>query len=109
MVKLGRMITGKPICSATERASSKVVAYPLRGMSTPMRFMASLKSCRSSAFSMASREAPMSSTPWRASAPFRASATARLRAVCPPRVGSRTSGFSRARICSATSGVMGST
>ena len=90
-------------------ASSQEVAYPDLGISTPTRFMACLKSSRSSAFSMASSEAPMSSTPWRARAPFLARATARLSAVWPPSVGSSTSGFSRAMICSATSGVMGST
>jgi hypothetical protein len=57
---------------------------------------------------MASRFAPMSFTPCRSSAPLFARATARFSAVWPPSVGRSASGFSRARICSANSGVMGS-
>ncbi len=48
--------------------------------------------------------APISSTPWRASAPFAASCIAVLSAVWPPMVGSSASGFSRAMIFSTISG-----
>ena len=50
----------------------------------------------------------MSSTPWRSSAPDSPSATARFSAVCPPTVGSRASGRSRAITRSTISGVSGS-
>ena len=71
--------------------------------------MATLKRSRSSAVSIASSEAPISWTPCRASAPLCESFTARLRAVCPPSVGSNASGFSRSRMRSAISGRSGST
>ena len=53
--------------------------------------MASRKSLRSSALSMASARAPISSTPYWASTPCCSSASAVLSAVCPPMVGSSTS------------------
>ena len=74
----------------------------------PIRAIASRNLSRSSARSITSARAPISSTPWRASAPEAASAIAVLSAVCPPIVGSRASGFSRAMIFSTTSGVIGS-
>ena len=81
----------------------------IRGDFRPILSIASRKSCRSSALAIASSFAPISSTPWRASAPLFASAIAVLSAVCPPIVGSSASGFSRAMIFSTISGVIGST
>ena len=75
---------------------------------TPMRAMASLKSRRSSALRIASRLAPISSTPKRSRVPFSARATARLRAVWPPMVGSKASGRSISITRATTSGVRGS-
>ena len=80
------------------RASSRFVAKPLRGTSSPMRAMASLKSWRSSPISTARRLAPMSRTPSRSRTPRRESSTARLSAVCPPTVGRSASGRSRSRM-----------
>lgn len=45
-------------------ASSRVWARPERGTAKPIRCMACLKRSRSSAFSMASRLAPINSTPY---------------------------------------------
>ena len=64
-VKAGRMIRGNlPIIWWTARASSIVVAVPEVGVLSPMSFMASLKSSRSSALSIEGSLAPMSSTPY---------------------------------------------
>jgi len=90
----------RPISSATACASSRLLASPERGHSSPAWVMVSLKSWRSSASCMARSEAPISSTPKRASTPLSARATARLSPVCPPTVGSRASGRSWAMICS---------
>ena len=65
-----------------------------RGVAKPMRFMAAMKRSRSSALSMASWLAPMSSTPALASTPSRTRSNAQLSAVWPPIVGSRASGRS---------------
>jgi hypothetical protein len=78
------------------------------GFSMPMRSIASRKSLRSSAISMASRLAPISSTPNRSSTPMSASASEVLRPVCPPMVGSSASGRSFSMMRATTSGVMGS-
>ena len=65
-------------------------------MSRPIRRMAWRNSSRSSALSMASREAPISLHPVLAPAhPSRTRSSAQLRAVCPPMVGSSASGRSR--------------
>ncbi len=58
----GLIISGKPIASAIRRASRRFEAKPLRGTSSPAATIASLNSSRSSAFLMALRVAPMSST-----------------------------------------------
>ena len=108
-VKEGRMTAGRPVVSRTFFASSRFVAKPLFGTSSPMRAMASLKSWRSSPTSTARRLAPMSRTPSRSRTPRRESSTARLSAVCPPTVGSSASGRSRSRMASTASGVSGST
>ncbi len=77
--------------------------------------MASRKSWRSSALSMASAEAPISSTRYFSSVPRLRRESAVLSAVCPPMVGSSantmpsgTFGRSRAMIFSRNSGVIGS-
>ncbi len=79
-----------------------------RGFSSPIPAITSRKRPRSSAFSMASRLAPMSSTPCSASTPISSSFSAVLSPVCPPIVGSSASGFSLAMILATTSGVIGS-
>ncbi len=86
-----------------------VRARPLSGTSTPIDFIASRNSSRSSATLIDSSEAPISSTPYRASTPSSASATARFSAVWPPTVGSSASGCSRAMIAASVAGVSGST
>ena len=59
------MIKGNfPIIWCTASASSIVVAVPEVGVLSPMSFMASLKSSRSSALSIEGSLAPMSSTPY---------------------------------------------
>jgi hypothetical protein len=73
-----------------------------------MRVIASLNFSRSSALSMASREAPISSTPYFSSTPSRARSSAQLSAVCPPMVGSSASGRSFSMIFSTTCQVIGS-
>ena len=84
-------------------------ARPLSGTSRPIDSSASRKRSRSSATWIASRDAPISRTPWRASVPSSASSTARLSAVCPPTVGNTASGRSRAMIFSTIRAVSGST
>ncbi len=69
-VKLGRMTAGKPSCSCTVNASASVWAMPERAEPSPMRVIASLNFWRSSAFSIASGEAPISRTPYLLSTPF---------------------------------------
>ena len=78
------------------------------GLSMPISAIASRNFSRSSARSITSALAPISSTPWRASAPEACSCMAVFSAVCPPIVGSRASGFSRMMIFSTISGVIGS-
>ena len=103
------MMVGRPTISSAARASSSVVAISERGISSPMRFIAARNRSRSSALAMASRSAPISSTPRRASVPSSASASAVFSAVCPPIVGSTASGRSFSRMRATTSGVTGST
>ena len=81
---------------------------PARGTSSPASSIASLNPLRSSALWIASSEAPINAMPKRSRSPDSASATATFRAVWPPRVGSRASGFSRSRIDSTDAGVSGS-
>ena len=76
----------------------------ISGTATPIDRIASRNCSRSSATLVASSDAPISSTPCRASAPDSASATARLSAVWPPTVGSRASGFSRSMIAATVAG-----
>ena len=71
---------------------------PARGVARPMSFIAWRKSSRSSAMSMASRDAAMSSTPYFSSTPSRTRSSAQLSAVWPPIVGSNALGRSFAMI-----------
>lgn len=112
-VKLGRITTGKPTVFWTAQASSSVCAMPERAEPRPMRVIASLNFRRSSALSMASGVAPMSSTPYLASTPWRQRSSAQLSAVWPPMVGRMAKppavcGRSLAMIFSTVCQVMGS-
>ena len=71
--------------------------------------MAALNSSRSSARWMTSIGAPMISTPYFFRMPSRSHSIARLRAVWPPTVGRRASGFSRSIRRSTYSGRSGIT
>ena len=105
----GRMMVGSPTRSSAWRASSRERAIRLFGHSRPISLIASRNASRSSAISMAARDAPISATPCSVSVPSSASASAVLSAVCPPMVGSRASGFSAATMRPTISGVIGST
>ena len=74
----------------------------------PILVMASLNFWRSSALSIASFEAPISSTLYLAKTPCLSKSSAQLSAVCPPMVGNKASGRSLAIIFSTTFQVMGS-
>jgi len=114
------MIAGRPTCSSASSASSTPAlrsAFPFvlgavtmvaRGFSSPIRSIASRKSLRSSAISIASRLAPIISTPYFASTPISSSASEVLRPVCPPMVGRSASGRSFSMILATVSGVIGS-
>ena len=90
----GRITHGKPISAWIASASSMLCAMRERGHSRPISRMALRNSSRSSAMSMASREAAISSTPNFSSTPSRTRSSAQLSAVCPPMVGSSASGRS---------------
>ena len=105
----GRITTGKPNRSTSFNASSKDRAYALSGTSMPIDSIAPRNSSRSSATRIASREAPISLTSSSSSTPLSPSSIARLRAVCPPTVGSSASGFSFSMTDRAYSRVSGST
>src|SRR6266511_128058 len=87
-VNEGRMMAGRPISSTAASALISVLTCFERGVSSPMRCIASRKSSRSSALSMAWAVAPIMVTSKRASTPIRLSDNAVLSAVCPPMVGS---------------------
>src|SRR3569833_634379 len=93
-VNEGRMMVGKPIWACTCRASSMLCAMAARGVARPISPIAMRKRSRSSAISMASREAPISSTSNCSSTPCLARSSAQLSAVWPPMVGSTASGRS---------------
>ena len=122
MVKAGRMIAGRPIWDRWSIASARPTRRSRRpsgrfgaatmtalGFSIPSLSIASRNSLRSSAISMASRRAPISSTPYLSSTPMSSSASAVFSPVCPPIVGSSASGRSLAMMRATTSGVIGST
>ena len=79
------------------------------GVSRPILVIASRKSERSSALSMASAVAPIICTPYLASTPIFCSERAQFSAVCPPMVGRMASGRSFSMILATISGVIGST
>ncbi len=81
----------------------------LREHSPPRSSTIFLNCWRFSPRSIASMEAPISSTPYFSSTPLASSATAQLSAVWPPRVASSASGRSWAITFSTNSGVIGST
>ena len=87
-VKLGRITTGNPSFAAYSSPSRRLFTSIDLGMSSPIFFIASLNSSRSSAFLIASSFAPINSTPYFSSTPASARSTARFSAVCPPTVGS---------------------
>ncbi|COW95298.1 Uncharacterised protein [Mycobacterium tuberculosis] len=114
MVKLGRTTTGRPSSATVSRTSAMVKHTRLRADSPPALATMSLNRCRSSPRWMASKSAPMSSTPYFSSTPLSYSATAVFSAVCPPRVASRASILLPRSACwaitrSTNAGVMGST
>ena len=108
-VKLGRMTAGSPIVARAARASASECAITLRGDSMPISAIASRNFSRSSARSITSARAPMSSTLYLASVPAASNSIAVFSAVCPPIVGRIASGRSRAMIFSTIAGVIGST
>ncbi len=105
----GRITTGNPMPAWICIASSSECASDERGQASPIASIARLNFSRSSALSIASREAPMSSTPNFSSTPSRARSSAQLRPVCPPIVGSNASGRSRSMIRATICQVIGST
>ena len=81
---------------------------PERAEPRPILVIASLNFRRSSALSMASGVAPISSTLYLSSTPLRHRSSAQLSAVWPPMVGRIASGFSLAMIFSTVCQVIGS-
>ncbi len=81
---------------------------PERAEPRPIFVIAALNFERSSALSIASGDAPISSTPYFASTPWRNRSSAQLSAVWPPIVGRIASGRSVAMIFSTTCHVIGS-
>ncbi len=94
--------------SSAFSASPSLWASTERGVSSPIFFIASRKSSRSSALSMASAVAPIISTLYLSSTPILRSDSAVFSAVWPPMVGSSASGRSLAMILATISGVIGS-
>ena len=90
------------------RASRRLPIVSPRGTSKPIRSMAALNSLRDSAFAIASAEAPINPTPYFSNTPCRTRSMARFNPVCPPRVGSKTSGRSRSITLATISQVNGS-
>jgi hypothetical protein len=84
-VNEGRMMAGRPISSSAASALISVLTCLERGVSRPMRCIAS----RSSALSIACAVAPIMVTSKRAKTPILLSDKAVLSAVCPPMVGNR--------------------
>ncbi len=81
---------------------------PARGTSRPASSIVRWKPLRSSALWIADSDAPTISMPSRSRSPDSASATLTFRPVCPPSVGSSTSGRSRSSTASTDAGVSGS-
>ena len=120
-VNAGRIIAGKPIlcnCSRAILAPAFKSVFPVSslgaltivafGFSRPIRSIASRKSLRSSAISIACLLAPIISTPNFSSTPISSRAREILSPVWPPIVGKSASGRSFSIIFSTMSGVIGS-
>src|SRR5437870_1999725 len=107
-VYAGRMTSGSPACDAKSLTSSIDSHTRETGTGSPMSSSICLNAWRSSALRIVSIVAPSSRTWWRSSTPALARSVARLSPVCPPSVGSRASGCSRAMIRSTDSTVNGS-
>ena len=99
---------GSPISFKASSASFLFSAKIPLGVVNPIFCIADLKSSRSSAFLIAFREAPISSTLYFFSTPDSAKLIAVFNAVCPPIVGRIASGFSLIIILVTISGVIGS-
>ena len=108
MVNEGRIMVGNPMESCCCSASSMLWAITAAGTSMPISSMASRNCSRSSAMSIASREAPIISTPNFSSTPSRTRSRAQFSAVCPPMVGNNASGLSLAMICATVRHSIGS-
>ena len=102
------MTQGRPTSSSAAWASAIVWAMALFGLAMPIFAMASRNFWRSSALSITSAFAPISSQPYFVSTPAASSLSAVFSAVWPPMVGSSASGRSLAMIFSTISGVIGS-
>jgi len=102
-----RLVSARKKALSSSLASEALASMDF-GVSRPMRFMASRNNSLSSAMSMASALAPMSSTPNFSRMPILLRVRAVFSAVWPPMVGSRASGRSFSMILATTSGVMGS-
>ena len=107
-VKLGRITAGKPSVFCTPQASPIECAMPERAEPSPILVIASLNFRRSSALSIASGLAPISSTSYLASTPSCHRSSAQFNAVWPPMVGRIASGRSLAMIFSTVCQVIGS-
>ena len=107
-VYAGRTTSGRPISFAARRASSIVVTVAPSGTGSPISASSLPKRARSSAVRIVSIGVPSERRSYFSSTPASSSATARFSPVCPPRVGSRPSGFSRAMMRSITGTVSGS-
>ena len=108
MVKDGRISVGKPTSACAASDSSMVWHTNDCGVCKPILAIASLKRPRSSALSIASSVAPISSTSYFANTPCLAKSSAQLSAVCPPMVGKMASGRSLAIIFSTVCHIIGS-
>ena len=102
-----RAISSLYFCRSA-RFSEAASASRERGVSSPIFFIASRNSSRSSALSITSARAPIISTPNFLSTPARSRLSAALSAVCPPMVGNSASGRSFSMILVRNSGVIGS-
>ena len=85
-VKLGRRTTGYPTSLANPSPACTLETSSDRGTSRPISVIAALKAWRSSARLIASRFAPISSTPNSSSTPASARATEAFSPVWPPTV-----------------------
>ena len=94
IVKAGRTITGYPHWCANSTASSTVLTVCEAGTGSPSSFINSLNFSRSSASSIESSLVPRSSIPNSSRRPVLDKETAKLRPICPPRVGKIASGYS---------------